>query len=212
MITIWCGAIIIETDGINNHIITQENATDKESLLKAFLSVKIIGSLCNRLYKRKLQDLPDFIYPQDNMTEDLVLTTQLVLNANKIGYLSEPLYYYFFNRQSICMTPDPDRIIANFKGLLRNSHILFSILERYDFLRKCEKEIVCKKCVDKDFLRVLLVESKYRKLWLETYSEVNKLYLFNSLVPLSSKIRAFFILARVYPVYNFIYQLLVRHV
>ena len=77
---VWCD--YYRTDGINNHIITQENATDKESLLKAFLSVKIIGSLCNRLYKRKLQDLPDFIYPQDNMTEALVVTTQLVLNAN----------------------------------------------------------------------------------------------------------------------------------
>lgn len=207
---VWCD--YFRSDGNNDQIIKQENANDKESLIKAFLSAKIIGSLCNRLYKRELQNDHDIIYPNDNMTEDLVISTQLVLRSKKIGYLSEPLYYYYYNNQSICLTPDPDKILANFYGQLRNSRIIFSVLERYNFLQKCKNQVFCKKCTDKDFLRVLLVEGKYRKLWLDTYPEVNKLYLFNTLVPFSSRIRAFFILARLYPMYSFIYKILKHHV
>lgn len=205
---VWCD--YFRSDGINHRIVSQECEADKEKMIKFFLSSRLIASVCNRLYKRRLQTISDFVYPSDNMTEDFVISLQLILNAKKIGYLPEPLYYYYQNQQSICMTPDEKKIIQNFQGQLRNASIIFEQLNKAGLSAICHTEIVCKKCTDKDFLRPLLGKKEYRTLWLKTYPEVNHSFLFNPLVHFTSKVRAFFILLRIYPIYNFLLMLLKR--
>lgn len=58
----------------------------------------------NKVYKKQLFDNNDIIYPQGIWYEDLATTPRLVFNSNKIGYLSEPLYYYRQREGSIMNT------------------------------------------------------------------------------------------------------------
>lgn len=58
----------------------------------------------NKVYKKQLFDNNDIIYPQGIWYEDLATTPILVFNSNKIGYLSEPLYYYRQREGSIMNT------------------------------------------------------------------------------------------------------------
>lgn len=206
---VWCD--YFRSDGIHHRIVRQACKVDKEEQIKSFLSSRLIASVWNRLYKRRLQMFPDFVHPSDNMTEDFVISLQLVLRARKIGYLPQPLYYYFTNTSSICMTASEDKVLSNFQGLLRNTSIIFDTLDKAGWAQKCKTEIECKKCLNKDFLRPVLGKKVYRQLWRKTYPEVNRAFLFNPFVHFSSKVRAAFLLLRIYPLYTLLLSLLKRN-
>lgn len=206
---VWCD--YYRTDGMNHRVVRQSCNINKDGVIRSFLSSKLIASLCNRLYKRRLQNDTEFIYPVANMNEDFVLSLQIVLKSTRIGYLSEPLYYYYCNPQSICMSFDEHKILHNFKGQLQNSAIIFEVLHNVGLDKTYKTEIECKKCTDKDFLHPLLHEKKYQKLWLQTYPEVNSSFLFNPLVRFTRKIRAFCVLFHIYPLYHLMLKLKRRY-
>lgn len=201
---VWCD--YFRSDGDKHTVISQQCGTSKEEIVSAFLRSRLIASVCNRLYKRRLQTLPGFIYPMANMTEDFVISLQLTLNAQRIGYLPEALYYYYVNPSSICMNIDEDKILRNFKGQLQNSEIIFSVLQRAGLNQALKREIECKKCSDKDFLFRLLYKKNIRKLWQRTYPEVNRSILTNPFVGRNTKIRAFCVLFHLFPFYHWLHS------
>lgn len=199
---VWCD--YYRSDGINHTLISQQCEPEREPLLKAYLSSRLIASLCNRLCRRVLQKTKQFVYPVANMTEDLVIITQATISSESIGYLNEPLYYYYANPKSICLISDKDKIINNFKGQIANSEIVFRQLELAGLSEVLKKEIHAKKCTDKDALRPILDDKEIRKLWKQTYPEVGFSFLTDGLVPVTSKVRAAAVLLNIYPLFSFL--------
>lgn len=199
---VWCD--YYRSDGTNHTAISQPCERERVPLLKAYLSSGLIASLCNRLCKAELQKSDHFIYPVANMTEDLVIVTQATLKAKKIGYVSEPLYYYFCNPQSICLTPDKDKILNNFSGQIANSEIVFDQIAKAGLSEILRKEIHTKKCTDKDALRPILDNRDVRNIWKNTYPEIGFSFLTDRLVPVTSRIRAAAVLLNIYPLFSFL--------
>lgn len=199
---VWCD--YYRSNGIAHSVIRQPCSTDQLSLVSAYLtspSSRLIGSVCNRLYKRRLQQDDKFIAPKANMTEDFVITLQITLNSKKIGYLPEPLYYYYVNEQSICMNPNEESIVRNLYGIVENNELILHILQSHGLTDKLSKQIDCKKFTCKEILIPVLSKPRYRQLWRETYLEVNNRILSNPYIPLNSKIRAFCLLNGLYYLY-----------
>lgn len=200
---VWCD--YYRSDGKHNEYIPQESDTQAVNLVGNMLagsSSRLIGSVCNRLYKRRLQ--MGIIYPKANMNEDLVIVTQLTLVCKKIGHLSQALYYYYVNPASICMEPNEKSVVRNLEGAIDNNRIIMQVLSENGLDKCLSKQIVSKKLACKEILIPLLGQGKYRDLWRDTFSEINSQIMSNPYISRNSKFRAFCMLYWCYPLYSFI--------
>lgn len=200
---VWCD--YYRSDGKHNEYIHQESDTQAVNLVGNMLAgsrSRLIGSVCNRLYKRRLQT--SIIYPKANMNEDLVIVTQLTLACKKIGHLSQALYYYYVNHASICMEPNEKSVVRNLEGAIDNNRIIMQVLSENGLDKCLSKQIVSKKLACKEILIPLLGQRKYRDLWRDTFSEINSQIMSNPYISRNSKFRAFCILYWCYPLYSFI--------
>ncbi len=196
---VWCD--YYRSDAQNHTHITQKTSTDVESVIRGFLGSRLIGSVWNRLYKSRLQKNDSFVYPKADMTEDFVMSVQITLNSKRIGYLPEPLYYYFYNPTSICLNPNEGKIKKNLDGVIQNTELVISCLKKAEFYSRMPLEIESKKFFCKEILIPLLHKKEYRELWRNTYSEVNNNIRNNPFIPSNSKFRAFCLLHNMYCVY-----------
>ena len=200
---VWCD--YYRSDGKHNEYIPQKSDTQAVNLVGNMLAgsrSRLIGSVCNRLYKRRLQT--GIIYPKANMNEDLVIVTQLTLACKKIGHLSQALYYYYVNPASICMEPNEKSVVRNLEGAIDNNRIIMQVLSEKGLDKCLSKQIVRKKLACKEILIPLLGQRKYRNLWCDTFSEINSQIMSNPYISRNSKFRAFCMLYWCYPLYSFI--------
>lgn len=200
---VWCD--YYRSDGKHNEYIPQKSDTQAVNLVGNMLAgsrSRLIGSVWNRLYKRRLQT--GIIYPKANMNEDLVIVTQLTLACKKIGHLSQALYYYYVNPASICMEPNEKSVVRNLEGAIDNNRIIMQVLSEKGLDKCLSKQIVSKKLACKEILIPLLGQRKYRNLWCDTFSEINSQIMSNPYISRNSKFRAFCMLYWCYPLYSFI--------
>ena len=203
---VWCD--YFRSDGKHDEYIKQKSGTQAMELVGNMLagsSSRLIGSVWNRLYKRRLQT--SLIYPKENMNEDLVIVTQLVMACNRIGYLPEALYYYYINPNSICLNPSEEAINCNLKGAIKNNQLIMQIIEEKGWNENLKKQIVSKKLACKELLIPLLGQRKYRILWRNTFPEINSHIIHNPYISRNSKFRAFCLLYGFYPLYAIIKNL-----
>ena len=95
---VMCGYKV--TDGQTVFSESYHQQTDKTKLISSLLTLHEAWSVWNKMCKRTLYD-NDIVYPSLAMGEDMVLTTQLVLKALRIGVIDKALYNYFYNPNSI---------------------------------------------------------------------------------------------------------------
>ena len=197
---VWCDYYRVR-DG-KKELKSQKCECDILTVAKSFFDSTLIASLCNRLYKRRLHRA-DFIYPVEDMHEDFVYALQLLLNSEKIEYLNSALYYYRFNPISISQLCDEKGTIKRYRGAIANTDILILILEKNNLTTQLSNQIEYKKFLCKNTLSPILGKKEYRKLFCDTYSEINKTYLRNPYISTNGKLRAFCILHGMYKTYLF---------
>lgn len=195
---IWCD--FYRSYDEKQKLYSQKCENNIKTVIKSFFNSSLMASLCIRLYKRQLHN-DDFIYPKENMTEDFVVTLQLILKSKKISYLEEPLYYYYFNPESICVTTDENKVLKKFQSYKTNLELSFSILEKYKF-QLDNNLIVYKKFLCKEQLGPILHIPKYKNLFINTYPEINKKIFFNKFIRFKSKVKTFIVLLGL----NFLYE------
>lgn len=163
--------------------------TDKERFIEQILLQNVPWSLWNKMFKRTSCYKADMIYPKGNMGEDFVLTTQLLLNSNKIAYVSQPFYNYFYNPASITRVVTEGRKMDNFKINKANADIVYDILnirglgDRYSLALVSSKWYIKKLLWNTDF------DSKKRQLWKDTYKEINNRIITNRHISMKDKIK-----------------------
>lgn len=171
----------------------------RESLLSHYLSGKRGAYVWNKIFKKNLIT-EGFINPLYDMTEDFVITIQLVLSTTSISYLPEPLYHHYINPLSITCNPSPEKIISNYKGIINNTMLVLTLLDKAGYSEYFKEEIICKKCSCKEILSILLDDKKYRRKWRETFKEINPFIIYNKFIPFRSKLKAFLILNYLWPI------------
>ena len=161
------------TDGYTRRLIQDNFPNEKNSIIRNILNQKSANSLCNKLIKRSIFLENSFKLPNDSNGEDFVLTIQSVCFSKRTFYLNRPLYYYFYNPESITNQNSEIKILQNFKQVYNNIEIVLSFLrERYN--HEFEDEIIHLKLIKRNLLLKLLGKYKYLDLWKNTYPEINK--------------------------------------
>lgn len=159
------------------------------------------GPVWNKLVRRSVYEKANLVYPVKNKAEDGAYMTQLSYNSKTSFYCKFALYNYFYNPDSICRVETPESCLKRFVEEKENTDLRLRFLESKGAISQYKYDIYRWKILTKRNLVPLLNDKRYRKMWRETYSEMNFDYLLDLRVPIRRKVS--FIAAYI-GVYNFV--------
>lgn len=149
------------------------------------------GPLWNKLVRSSLYKDNEIIYPVCNKAEDGALMVQISYYANNIVNINEPLYYYYQNPDSICHVMSEEAMMKRLDDEIKNTDLRLEFLKREGSLEKFKHDVLIWKKICRDNLKPFLKQKRYRKLWRNIYPEINRQYLFDPSIGLTSKIKFF---------------------
>ena len=94
--------------------------------------------------------------------------------------MDKPLYYYRYNIDSITKRRDEESILNNYNSFKKNVEIYLQFLEQEGITEKYGRGVVINKLRLKNRVLPLTGNPRYRKLWWDTYPEINKVLLFGN--------------------------------
>ena len=165
---------------------------------------QVTNHVWRNLYKRTL--FQDIRFPEGKVFEDIIVMPQIFLKAEKFVFLSEELYYYFTNKNSIVHSPSYKQRKDYFDAF--NHTFAFvknkipSLFERYIpiYIQKMllfrNELLTCDRQVDKDETLCQAVERKLKpllsaKLFREHTAIFFKILLMGISRPVTLKLRAY---------------------
>lgn len=178
------------TDGVRVFNECYHQQTNKTKLLSSLLTMHESWSVWNKMCKKSLYD-NDIVYPTLAMGEDMVLTTQLILNAQRIAVVNKALYNYFYNPNSITNVQSENSRYKHWKDSAENAKMVFSIFKKKGLEHEYANELEYLKFLQKELAGSLARTKKYSKEWLEMFQEVNWRIFSNPFIPNSRKRKYF---------------------
>ena len=160
-------------------LIPPESYANKKQLLSYLIRSSDFSSTCDKLVRRNVVFSQQFVYPKDNMCEDLVYVLQYVLNAKSIGYINESFYYYRQNESSISHVLETEHICRKALQISNNVELLQTILAKSNLKANFVGEIVAAKYMAKDSFRPIIERNGIYEKWKSCFSEINSKILFN---------------------------------
>lgn len=164
------------TDCTNDILVKGIVSTEKEDVIVDILLWRIAACLWNKLVRREAYLRNNIKYPTNNMGEDGALVIQLLWNTQKISYLSEPLYYYFYNPASITNDVTDEKIRQRFLQAIANADIIEEFLVGEKVTRKIN-DALTKYLFEQSFLIVSLAKHNNEDLkkWLASIGNIKSL-------------------------------------
>lgn len=182
---VMCGYKV--TDGQTVFSESYHQQTDKTKLISSLLTLHEAWSVWNKMCKRTLYD-NDIVYPSLAMGEDMVLTTQLVLKALRIGVIDKALYNYFYNPNSITKVRSESSRYKHWKDSVENAKTVISIFQTKGLENKYANELGYLKFLQKNLAGDLARKKKYSKEWLEMFQDINRKAFLNPYISNSRKL------------------------
>lgn len=178
------------TDGVKVFKECYHQQTNKTKLLSSLLTMQESWSVWNKMCKRSLYD-NDIVYPTLAMGEDMVLTTQMVLNAQRIAVVNKALYNYFYNPNSITNVQSESSRYNHWKDSAENAKTVISIFKKKGLEHEYANELGYLKFLQKELAGDLARKKKYSKEWLEMFQEINWKTFSNPFIPNYRKLKYF---------------------
>jgi len=150
---------------------------DGENVRDDMINRRVAGTIWCKLIHRTLFLDNDIVWPANESHEDMVLSTVAAFYAHKIAYVPVALYHYVFNPKSISNISDAESVARKIWLYVRNNKVIFDFLKREGVDKKYAEGILANKVLARNLILPYTKKLKYRKLWLKTYPEVNKLLL-----------------------------------
>ena len=187
-------------------LIPPESYANKKQLLSYLIRSSDFSSTCDKLVRRNVVFSQQFVYPKDNMCEDLVYVLQYVLNAKSIGYINESFYYYRQNESSISHVLDTEHICRKALQISNNVELLQTILAKSNLKANFVGEIVAAKYMAKDSFRPIIERNGIYEKWKNCFSEINSKILFNKYLSVKQKLNFLLCLLGLYPFVKRLYR------
>ena len=156
---------------INTKIRVLEISKDCDKVFRALLCHKFQPAVWNKLVRRELYDKVS-VYPTCNMGEDLVLMVQIFNNCKKISYLRQPLYYYYYNSESITGLNSYESVSKRVVQLKENVLLIEKYLVDEGLCAKYKDEILNLKVFTKCESLQCAQDKRWYMLWKEVFPEL----------------------------------------
>lgn len=146
-----------------------------EKLRDDILNRRVPSFIVVKLFRRTLFEGPDVVWPVGRFAEDVVYSAITAYYAKKIDYVPQPFYHYRSNDSSLTHASNAAKCVANSKGYVANVDILTKFLTEKGVADKYWWGIMIQKLRARNRLLPLVGQKEYRKMWFQTYPELNKL-------------------------------------
>lgn len=133
------------------------------------------------------------------MLEDRALSVQLTYYCKSIGFIDEPLYYYYKNLESICRVFTKDCCIKRYNEAISNVNLIIEFMESKEIAQLFHTEICRLKFVARHQIAPVTNDSDCYSIWRKTYPEINTVFIFSSQVSFSEKIRFILTYCHLFP-------------
>lgn len=166
---VWCDYNMSFAD--HDELVVQSFEETPLSCMKALLTERMHGSLCNKLVRRSLY-IDNGLFFRDglNMWEDVRMVFQLFTFAKKVSYCSGGFYYYMQNNEaSVCGSRGMDKI----DNMLANGNDVLAFIRERNLDRALAPEIQIFKLASKQILLLTLQKENFKR-WKYIYPESNK--------------------------------------
>jgi len=146
----------------------------KDDIINRYVS----PSLSCKMIRRSVFIDNEIVWPTADFAEDYVISVEAAYYSRKVASVDEPLYYYCFNQGSFCNTKSEAQILKIYNDFVENFNIIYQFLKDKGVEEKYENGIFLSKVRSKFLIRHLMPNSKYRRMWIKTFPEVNRSFLF----------------------------------
>ena len=153
--------------------------TDKGANIRdAIINREIPPHFSNKLIRRGILTENDIVWPTHSYAEDRSIMAQVAYYSKHIEYIPQMLFHYFYHTGS-CVAPiQADGVVKNVVDYQNNLQIIEDFLERKGVREQYRSGIFAHKVMIKRMLLPYTDKLKYRKLWKNTYPELNRLLLY----------------------------------
>lgn len=178
------------SDGVHNvcvHAFPTPTIDKQGAFDSMFADNRGYHSIWGGMYRAELYQRVEE-YPRFNMGEDAALTAQLLFFARKVGYVRQPLYYYYQRPGSIMLSESQEKRWTGVRQLMENQALIVRFFERQGVE---EKYVVYAKLTARFALEGLRCEKGFREAWRGCYPEIGHRVLFNRSIPIRPRIKFF---------------------
>ena len=147
---------------------------DGDNVRQIIVDRKVPAFLWCKAVRKEVLDNSEVVWPVEDFAEDTVISIMEVLYAKRISHVAKPLYYYRYNPNSLSNETGEQKIVQHFDRSLANVRQAVKFLEDHHLSKRYERGVFVHKVRTKNRLLPLTGQRKYRKLWRNTFPEVNK--------------------------------------
>ena len=130
-------------------------SADKIQAVKQILNWKVSSSNCTKMVRRSLFT-NDFIFPTENMWEDVPVNLQLLLRAKKYTHINQKYYYYYNNSASTCKTLTKEASIKRGYQIVKNTKIIDSIIRTSTIYSQVKSDLLLFKAKALESARLIM--------------------------------------------------------
>lgn len=153
---------------------------DGETLREDSLNRQSRHTLCIRLVRRSIFTENPFVWPPSNMAEDQVISVQTAYYAEKMAHVNVPLYHYRYNTNSYTRTRDEKTIVTRVNSYIENYTALEKFMKEKNIAEKYGKGLFITKIGIRNQLLPIIRKPKYWWKFLNTFPEINWIFLFGN--------------------------------
>lgn len=174
-----------ESDGLVNRLKHYDYSEDKECLINDLLYLRGSWAIWNKLIRRNLYN--NIKFPLFNMGEDMSIVFQLIQKSSKIVAINKPLYYYYYNPESISNQKSIKNSIKRFIQACENTKIIEESIGNNPIFKV---GLLNLKEINRNLLLGVLDSKEACELWISRYPNLTRKLLLSKGIDFKQKIRA----------------------
>jgi len=154
---------------------------DGENVRRDMINKRVPPLHWTKLVRRSIYDKEGVVWPQCSYGDDTVFNNVTAYFATRIAHIDVPLYYYRYTTSSISHKSLEESLVMKYYHEFKtNVRIAWQFLERMGVSGEYERGKIINKLLVKNRFLSMVGKRKYRKLWWNTYPEINKVILFGN--------------------------------
>lgn len=153
----------------------KEEGENGEKIKDDIINRKVTPGLWCKLFRRSVLSENEALWPVRSYAEDVVISTYLAYSAKRIEYVNEPLYHYLYHDTSICNKNTKEQCLSNIDGYKRNIDVVVRFLKEKGVYDKYRFGVYLNKFYVKKLTMPFFRDKEFRKLWFDTYPELNRI-------------------------------------
>ena len=155
---------------------------DGENVRDDMINRRVTGTIWCKMIRRTLFLDNDIVWPVNAGHEDMVVSDMAAYYARVIAHVPVAFYHYVHRSDSLSNLVDPEFVAKKLQLYLNNNRIITDFMKREGVAEKYAEGLLTDKVLARNLMLPYTDKLKYRRLWLHTYPEVNRLLLFGNKV------------------------------